>query len=137
MLPVPCQLLFLRPCIRPWMRWAAAKLFADTARSRDMISSETPSLQTTICRWAYPLPLMKFLFPTVQKAIVETSWIFSGWIIWLRFVILYIPSMWIPTLWPVVPETTMNRPACGVICTICRVQPRTDFLLRFPAARLI
>ena len=52
---------------------------------------------------------MKFLYPTVQKAILQIFRRFSLWTIKLRYVIRFTRFMWIPTLWQAEPALTIRK----------------------------
>ena len=58
---------------------------------------------------AYGCERMKFLYPTVQRAILQIFRRFSLWTIKLRYVIRFTRFMWIPTLWQAEPALTIRK----------------------------
>ena len=58
---------------------------------------------------------MRFLYPTVQRAILQIFRRFSLWTIKLRYVIRFTRFMWIPTLWQAEPALTIRKVRPGVM----------------------
>ena len=68
---------------------------------------------------------MRFLYPTVQRAILQIFRRFSLWTIKLRYVIRFTRFMWIPTLWQAEPALTIRKVRPGVMWSTCLVPQKT------------